>query len=207
MKGDSKMSVCGKITKAQTFDCTKAIVGGAKDRIFVINFEDAYAPTASITRSTTNPQIIRAIALPTSAKAYKWEGPANSVIATAKLNRGKYKNKYEQVVGLPIMANSVDLKLELEKAGHGKFIVIVENNDQNGDAIFEVYFLERGGIVIKNERDINNADLEGGYDINFGQEDAYRESHLPATFAVLNTATTPVYDYALTLAALEALTV
>jgi hypothetical protein len=195
------MSTCGKITKAQTFNCEAPMSGGAKDRIAVINFDDVDV----LTRDVTNPQILRSIVLKATKKAYKWEGPVNSVIASAKLARGKFKNKYEQIVGLPLMANTSDLKNELEKAAYGKFIVIVENNHTVGDSVFEVYFLEKGGIILKNERDIVNTDLEGGYDINFGQEEAFREGHLPATFAVLDAEVVPAYSYSLTLAALEAL--
>ncbi|WP_129714667.1 hypothetical protein [Pedobacter sp. SYP-B3415] len=176
------------------------MTGGAKDRLVIINFDDI----DTLTRDVTNPQIIRSITLKAGAKAIYWEGPPNSVIASAKLVRKKYKNSYEQIVGVPLMANTAALKAELEKAGYSKAVVIVENNHQFGDSIFEVYFLERGGILIKNERDINNADLDGGYDINFGQEDTARESHLPATFAV--TAGEPAtYSYTATRTALNAL--
>jgi hypothetical protein len=192
------MSICGKISANQKFDCQNPMVGGAKDKIYVINQEDI----DTITRDITNPQVIRSITLVAGKKGFYWEGPANSVGATAKLLRKKYKPSYEQSVGLPLMKNTSDLKAELEKAALGKFIVIVENNHQVGDSIFEVYFLDRGGVVLKNERDLNNADLEGGYDLGFGQEDNARESHLPATFAVLAGL---VYSYSATKTALATL--
>ncbi|RKD19012.1 hypothetical protein BCY91_14135 [Pelobium manganitolerans] len=203
------MSICGKITKNQAFDCAAPMTGGAKDAVYVFNHEDI----DTLTRDVANPQVLRGITMKGATKGFLWEGPPNSVIASAKLQRKKYKNSYEQIVGVPLMANTSELKTELEKAGYGKFLVIVENNHQVGDSIFEVYFLDRGGILIKNERDIVNADLEGGYDINFGQEDTARESHLPATFAVTASPgddgegqpLPAVYSYAATKSALEAL--
>lgn len=194
------MSICGKITKNQKLNCATPLIGGVRDKVRVFNFDDI----DTITRDATNPQVIRAITLKAAAKGFYWEGPPNSVTAVSRLVRKRYRPTYEQLVGLPLMENSSELKQELEKAGWGRFLVIVENNYRGGDAIFEVYFTERGGILVANESDKNNDETDGAYAVQFGQLENSREGTLPATFAVLD-GETPVYDYAATVAAIDLL--
>ncbi|RCH53946.1 hypothetical protein DJ568_15515 [Mucilaginibacter hurinus] len=195
------MSTCGKITANRKFNCATPLVGNTKDYAYIFNQDDIDV----LVRDNANPQIVRSITLKSEKKGYRWESPANGITSSSKLVRKKYKNVYEQVVGLPVTDNNSAIKKELESAGYGKFFIVLENNHQAGDAIFEGYGLDLGLIILTNEKDNNNNDTDGAYVLSFGQEETAREAHLPVTVAALNDEQTPAYSYAETKEMLEAL--
>jgi hypothetical protein len=183
------MGICGKISKDQLQNCDYPLVGGVKDRLILINLEDWEDST--ITVDPTNEQLITGIALPSGIEAYQYEGKNNSIEAKATLVKSKYSESYDHEVRLKMFYIDAAVKDEIEKLPKGKYVAIVENNfkGDDGKGAFEIYGRETGMTSLELNRELNNADTQGAYDILLKTSES-KEGHLPSTLFNTDYATT-----------------
>ena len=175
------MSLCGEISANILIDCDNPLVGGANDRLILIN--KAAWDAATITRNGTNNQLIENIVLASGDIAYQFEGKNNSVEPRAALVKQRYAEVYDHEVIFKIFGNNAAIKEQVEKLAKGRAIAIIENN-YKGDAgagAFEVYGEETGLELVEMERVTADTDTQGAYNLTLRTSEYAKEAHLPAT--------------------------
>jgi hypothetical protein len=174
---------CGKITDDIFNNCDETLIGGVRDRLILFNTDDI--DNGSITRNTSNGQIIEGITLPSSpqARGFVFEGQNNSIDASTSLSKGRYSVGYIHRLVFRIFTNSPAVKEQLEAMAKGKVVAIVQNNFQgaSGQGAFEISGLEAGLEVIELTSDKSDADTQGAYVVTLSTNEQFREGHLPAT--------------------------
>jgi hypothetical protein len=184
------MSNCGKLSSNILLNCDYPLVGGTKDLLKLINFEDI----DSVTRNASNPQIIEAITLVSSpqAQAYQIEGKNSSNDLRAALVKARYSEGYDHEVIFRIFTNGPEVKKQIEAMGKGTFVAVVENNfrGSTGNAAFEIYGLDVGLELVEMETNKSDAETQGAYVLTLRTPELYKEPHLPATFYVTSYAAT-----------------
>ena len=74
---------------------------------------------------------------------------------------------------------------------YGKFVVVVENIDQGDEVPYEVYGLDAGLELVTNVRDLNEADMMGGFNLQLATaEGGSQEGSMPASWYVTSLAAT-----------------
>ena len=103
------MSLCGELSANVLIDCDNPLVGGANDRLILINKADW--DDATITRNGSNNQLIENIAFVSGGVvAYQFEGKNNSVEPRAALVKQRYAEVYDHEVIFKIFGNSADIQ-------------------------------------------------------------------------------------------------
>ncbi len=183
-------SNCGKLSSHITLNCDNPLVGGSKDLLKLINFEDI----DSITRNASNPQIIEGITLVSSpqAIAYQIEGKNNSNDLRAALVKARYSEGYDHEVIFRIFTNGAAVKKQIEAMAKGTFVAVIENNyrGSTGDAAYEIFGLDLGLELVEMETNKSDAETQGAYVLTLRSPELYKEPHLPATFFLTNYSTT-----------------
>lgn len=196
---------CAKITKNQLYDACNRIFGGVEAYMFVFNRDDI----DTYVRDATNPNIVRGITMKTGAKGFRYEGYAKSIKPVSTGVKKEYGYSWRHSVNFLVLANSSEAKQEIEALAHGYYVVIVVNKKKTTDAAIEILGTDVGLTIDDGAtRDPWDTATEGAYNLTLSNSDGEEEPHLPASFAVLSTATPPAvgtYDYAATLTALNAL--
>lgn len=184
------MDKCGKIAANQLINCEYPPIGGANDRLILINYDDWNNST--ITVDVGNSQLITGITLASGITAYEYEGKNNSNEPKSALVRTKYTEVYDHEVMFKIFYNSAAVKKEIEKIPLGKFVAIVENNFKGsaGECAFEVYGRDSGleGQIL--ERIVADTETQGGYNLVMRSAEQAREGHLPSTLYITSYAIT-----------------
>jgi hypothetical protein len=184
------MSNCGKLSSNILLNCDYPLIGGSKDILKLINFDDL----DGVTRNASNPQIIEAITLLSSpaTQAYQIEGKNSSNDLRAALVKARYSEGYDHEVIFRIFTNGPEVKEQIEAMGKGKFIAVIENNFRGatGNAAFEIYGLDVGLELVEAETNKSDAETQGAYVLTLRTPELYKEPHLPATFFVTSYAAT-----------------
>jgi hypothetical protein len=184
------MSNCGRITSNILINCDFPLVGGTKDILKLINFDEI----DGVTRNASNPQIIEAINLITSpqAQAYTIEGKNSSNDLRSALVKTRYSEGYDHECIYRVFTNGPEIKEQLEAKAKGKFVAVIENNFRgaNGNAAFEIYGLDVGLELVEMESNKSDAETQGAWVLTLRSPELYKEPHLPATFYVTSYAAT-----------------
>jgi hypothetical protein len=172
-------ATCAEIAAGITLDCDYPLVGGVKDDLYLFN----YSHLNSVTRNSTNPQIIEAITLTSGKKVYKFEGKNNSVEPRAALVKQRYADAYEHQVDFLVFSLVPASKAIIEDLVKGRVIAICENRHRevSGKTSFEIYGLNAGLEVSELERVANDSDTQGAYKLVLKTSEYSREPALPNT--------------------------
>lgn len=187
---------CAAITDCVLLNCDYPIVGGANDRIYLINKSDI----ASYVEDT-NPYLITDIVLNTGAYAYKYEGQNQSVDLRSALVRQRYASVYDHEVIFKVFDNTPAVKLQIEKLSRGVVVAIVEKNfkGSNGTSSFEIFGLTAGLILNAAESNASDTDTQGAWNLTLVSSEFQKEPGPPKTYLYSGSLTA-------TLAQLESLT-
>ena len=179
---------CAKISADVLLDCDNPMLGGANDRLILVNKDDI----ASVTYNMTNPLIVENITLATGMEGYEYQGKNNSVEPRSALVKLRYAEVYEHEVIFKVFVNDADTKKQLELMRQSRLIAVIENNHKGdgGDAAFEVYGLESGLELVEMERVVADTETQGAYNLVLRSSENSRESHLPNTYFITDYATT-----------------
>ena len=184
------MSICGKISQNIIIDCDNPLVGGAKDRLILINHEDW--SDATISRNATNNQLITNIVLGSGVVAYEYEGKNNSVEPRSALVKQRYAEVYDHETIFKVFKSNAATKQQIEKMAKGKMVAVIENNYKgaDGEGAFEVYGEDSGLELQELERTLADVDTQGAYHLVLRTSEFSKEPHLPATIFITDYATT-----------------
>ena len=170
---------CYKISADIAVNCANPPIAGVNDRFWLINLEDI----AAITYNNSNPLIIEGIALNSGCFAWTYQGQRNSNKPKSMLKPTKFGKCYIHSAEVHVFDNSPTTKKQLELLDGGKVVAIFQNNAKGtgGNAALEIYGLESGLIVSKDERDPTSNDTQGAYDITLTSMEDSPEQHVPFT--------------------------
>lgn len=182
------IDICGDITSGLGPNCDFPQIGGATDRIVIINFSDIDV----VTRDGVNNEIITDITLKSGKSGYAWFGQNRSVEPREALVKGRYSNAFDHEVRHKIFNDGAAVRKQLNASVNGRFVAIVEANfkGETGDAAFKVFGIESGLEVPELEKIYDNSDTEGAFDLLLRSSEFAREPKLAATFFDTDYATT-----------------
>lgn len=168
-------------------DCDFPIQGGVDDLLYLINKADI----ASVTRDTTNPQIIEDIILVSGARAFRVQGQNNSNNTRWELVKQRYTRMYNHIVsfvGFDLGPSGYERYEELSNA---LVVAVVVNNYRgtNGNAAIKIYGLDAGLRASTMSQDMSSADTQGAVQIEMASDEINKEPHTPATLFDTNFAT------------------
>lgn len=180
--------VCGNITAGVALSCSNQLIGGANDRLILINYDEI----ASYTRNVSNAQIIEAITMVATKKGYAFEGKQQSVEPKQSLNKKRYATAYDHEITFKVFDSTPAVKEQLEKLVQGKVVAIVENNYKGatGNAAFELYGADAGLYVETLERNVGDAEVLGAFNIVLKSGEFAKEGNLPASIFITDYTTT-----------------
>jgi hypothetical protein len=188
--------LCGLINSGITADCTNPLQAGTEDTLVLLN----RTQIASLTKNGTNPQIIEDIIMESAALGYVFEGLNNSITPKSMMVKGRYFRNWSHEVNFIAFDVSPDAKAVIEDAKDGDFVAIVYNKYRGlaGNSAFEIYGLYAGLKAETIERDVNNAETQGAFNILLKTDnDRGLEPFQPQTLYIT--------DYATSLAVVEGL--
>lgn len=192
------MELC-KISAGASANCNKPLVGGANDRLILINKEDISGVVYSASSDLIIEAITLAIASPAN-KAYAFTGKNSSVDSSATLVKGRYSVTYDHQTIFRIFDDGPDIREIVAQLGNGKYVAIVQNNYRGTDdkATFDVKGISVGLEATEITQDKSDADTQGAWVITLKTPDnGPKEPLPPANFFIT--------DYATTKAAIDAL--
>lgn len=182
------MPVCANITAGVALSCSNQLIGGANDRLILINYDEI----ASYTKNLTNPQIIEVITMVAGKTGYAFEGKQQSVEPLQALVKTRYATSYDHQVTFKVFDATPDTKEQLEKLVQGKVVAIVENNYKGatGNAAFELYGADAGLYVETLERAVGDTEVLGAFNVVLKSSEFAKEGNLPASIFDTDYATT-----------------
>lgn len=140
-----------------------------------------------MTEDVGNPMLVSAITMKSGKQFYKFEGQNMSVEPKNRLVLTRYNRNYEHEVRFKVFYNSDATKLLVDKVIKGELVAMTKA--KNGE--WEIHGRSIGLKVMEMERDPNNSDTGGAYDILLKTPDtAAKEPFLPATFFITSTSAT-----------------
>lgn len=182
---------CNEIVACILKNCAN-LVPGIKDRAYFINYDcvDKELSTFDTSNSLLLTQLVLKSVSP-ACYAYCVEGYNFSNEHTIAMVKTKYQKNWEHNFVFRIFDNTPEDKLWIENAKDSRFMIIIENNYNKDDGVtvagrtvFEVlgwdFGLELNAVV----RDVNDAEMLGGYVLTAGCSDTMKESLLPRTYFV-----------------------
>ena len=182
---------CNEIVACILKNCAN-LVPGIKDRAYFINYDcvDKELSTFDPTNSLLCTQLVLKTTSP-ACYAYCVEGYNFSNEHTVSMVKTKYQKNWEHGLVFRIFDNTPEDKLWIENAKDSRFMVIIENNYNKDDGIsvagrtvFEILGWDFGIELNAVERDVNDAEMLGGYVLTAGCSDSMKESFLPRTYFV-----------------------
>lgn len=177
------MPVCAKISAGFAISCTDPLIPGTEDDILLVNKSDVVGYTEDV----GNPMLVSAIDLATGTMFYRFEGQNMSTEPKSRLVKTRYNNFYEHEARFKVFANTPAAKLQLDKLMKGEVVALIKSKA----GAWEIYGKDIGLKVLEMERDPNNADTGGAYDLLLKTPDtAAKETFLPATFFTVSDAAT-----------------
>jgi len=188
---------CNEIVACILKNCAN-LVPGIKDRAYFINYEcvDKALSTFDATNSLLCTQVVLKTVSP-PCYAYCVEGYNFSNEHNVAMVKTKYQKNWEHNFVFRIFDNTPEDKLWIENAKDSRFMVIVENNYNKNDGVtaegrtvFEILGWDFGIELNAVVRDVNDAEMLGGYVLTAGCSDTLKESLLPRTYFVTTLALT-----------------
>ena len=177
------MAVCNTISAGVALNCAAPLVPGVETDILLANKSDI----AGYTVDNTNPLLVTGVTLKSGKMFYKFEGQNDSVEPKSRLVPTRYNDFFEHEARIKIFSNTEAHKLLIEKLIKGLLVALITGKDGR----WELYGKDIGLKAQEMERDPNNADTGGAYDILLKTPaNTAKEPHLPATFFVTDAATT-----------------
>lgn len=179
---------CPGINTNAFLDCTKPMLPGVGDMLYLFNWADI----AAITENVSYPNLIEGLTLTGSAKIYRFEGKKSSNEPKSTLVEGRYQPSFTHEVVFKMFNIDSPTKQQLEYMCNTKVVAIVENNFKgaDGEVPFEIYGLRSGLQMRALERVLNDQDTLGAYNCTLGTSDIDKEPYLPATLFDTDYATT-----------------
>jgi len=179
------------ITQAITNACADAVKAGVEEDIYVLNREDI----ASITRSGSPTNLVTAITMKSTKRAWKITGTKMSNnLGYDIVIRDNAPDAYTHIYEADISKNTALIRKQLDNLGD--VVVIAENrNKASADGTFIIYGYESGLYPSAGSQRSN--DNYNQHTLTLQTREGQEESERPLVF--LST------DYATTLAALVAL--
>jgi len=181
---------CNEIVACILKNCEN-LVPGIKDKIYFINYDCVDKDLSTF--DTDNSLLCTLLVLKTVSPpcyAYCLEGYNFSNEHNIAMVKTKYQKNWEHNVIFRVFDNTPEDKLWIENAKDSRFMVIIENNYNkesvlgDGRTVFEIlgwdFGLELNAVV----RDVNDAEMLGGYVLTAGCSDTMKESFLPRTYFV-----------------------
>lgn len=168
---------CATISECVLLDCSAPIVGGANDRIYLINKADI----ASFVQSG---YLMTDFTLNSGANIYKYEGQNQSVDLRAALVRQRYAVVYDHEVIFKVFDNTAAVKEQIEALGRGVLVAIVEKNFKGSDlaSSFEVYGFNSGLVLTAAESNASDTDTQGAWNLTLVNSEFAKEPGPPLTF-------------------------
>lgn len=177
------MPVCASISAGYTISCSAPLVPGTEDDILLANKADIDGYTVD----GSNPMLVTAITMKSGKQFFKFEGQNMSVEPKSRLVLTRYSRLYEHEARFKIFANSPDDKQTIDNIIKGEVVALVKSKAGS----WELFGKDIGLKVTEMERDPNNTDTGGAYDLLLKTPDtAAKETFLPATFFDTDAATT-----------------
>jgi len=180
---------CNEIVACILKNCAN-LVPGIKDKAYFINY-DCIDKTLS-TFDPTNSLLCTALVLKSVSPdcyAYCVEGYNFSNEHNVAMVKTKYQKNWEHNFIFRIFDNTPEDKLWIENAKDSRFIVIIENNYNKNDGVtvegrtvFEILGWDFGLEINAAVRDVNDAEMLGGWVITAGCSDTLKESLIPRTY-------------------------
>lgn len=196
IEGGLILSACGAASAAILYDCTNPLVGGTESIIYVANRTD-------IASYTLSGLTITAITMVATKKFFKIEGATgangSSARPSVKMSKQPYAKGWEHKVQCLAFPIDPTTKLQIEALNLADLVIIVQNKMRGatGNCAYELLGKDVGLTTDAVERDPNNKDTQGAWDMTFLTTPGAYEPHVP--YAFFNT------DYATTAAAIAAL--
>ncbi len=186
--GLSFVGTCGLITGNIDADCTNPVQGGTRDRAYIMNFDDYDAGTIVF---GADGYTIESIILPVGKTAFVIEGKNNSIVPKATMVRLAFNNLFNHEVNMKGFDISPTVKKDLNSMKDGRFVIITENYHKGtaGNSAFEVYGTTTGLEMTVIERDPNNTETQGAFDMTFFTE-VNKEPNLPNPLFITDYTTT-----------------
>lgn len=164
--GLSFVGTCGTITASILADCDNPVQGGTRDRAYIMNFDDFDLGTIVF---GADGYTIEAITLPALKTAFVIEGKNNSIVPKATMVEQGFSNMFDQEINMKGFDISPTVKKDLNSMKDGRFVIITENyfKGTSGNSAFEVYGTTVGLEMTVIERDPNNTETQGAFDMTF----------------------------------------
>lgn len=178
---------CGLMTASITGDCDP-LTGGVNATFYIANKDDV----ASITLDPTNKMLATDITMVATKKFFTVAGQLQSTEPNSKMVKGKYVNQFDHEVKFLVFKIDAATKKQILEMKDGNFTIIIRNNHTGtaGETKYEIY----GGVAgLKAEiidRDPNNAENLGAFQITLKTQEYAREGKPPLTFFDTDSATT-----------------
>lgn len=181
------MSVCAAISANMLIDCLNPLIGGVKDRLILLNRLDV----ASLTRNSTNQQILEAVTKASGKVGYLYEGQKSSIDVKTALVAKKYSVGFSHDITFRVFSNDANTKKQIEALARGEVVAFLENNFRGvaGNSSFEMYGWGIGLVVSALESNKSDADTQGAYVITLTAPPDKMEPHLPETLFITDYAT------------------
>lgn len=177
------MPICAVISAGYAISCTTPLVPGTEDDILLANRSEV----SGYTVDNTNPMLVTAITMKSGKQFYKFEGQNMSVEPKSRLVLTRYSRLYEHETRFKIFANDAPTKLIVDKLIKGEVVALIKSKA----GAWELYGKDIGLKVSEMERDPNNADTGGAYDLLLKTPDtAAKETFLPSTFFITSATAT-----------------
>lgn len=145
-------------------DCENPQVSGVEESGIIINRKDI--DFASCVKDSTNPNILKTLALKTGTKGYSiaQSGATPFSGTQTAFTAGTYRNKFTKDVQFVVLDHSADAAHNIiDQLANGSFVVILKNNykGSDGKSRYEVYGYESGLRQNEGTRD-PYGDADGG---------------------------------------------
>lgn len=191
---------CGDLTRGVLYNCDDPLYGGVDEELGVINKSDI----ASITYSSSTPNLITAITLNSGKVMHLFTGFKNNILPSLEaVDSANGPTVWKHICNFFAFSNSQIWKNELAKLGKGKFVTIYRNAKQDENA-FEVQGIGKG-LELQAGAVNNKAENNGAYNLILASRAGQEEVAPPNTFLSTDYATTLAAFY--TLAAVPTVTV
>jgi len=182
---------CNEIVACILKNCAN-LVPGIKDKAYFINYDciDKSLSTFDPTNSLLCTQVVLKTVSP-ACYAYCVEGYNFSNEHNVAMVKTKYQKNWEHNFIFRIFDNTPEDKLWIENAKDSRFMVIIENNYNKNDGVtvegrtvFEILGWDFGLEINAAVRDVNDAEMLGGWVLTAGCSDTMKESLIPRTYFV-----------------------
>lgn len=177
--------------------CDKAPVGGLKDEMYIIPFDDVDKALSTI--SPTNDMLLTALVMKSGKKGYKVLGRNYSNEFMSELVKGTFLDEWKHTVNFKVLEDTVEAKLWVDSLINTRVIVVVEKFTTAGNInnAFEVVGFDCGLQIATATSTNSDGDTKGAFVISLASNEKSLEPK--STRNYLNT------NYATTKSALDAL--